>query len=202
MQTFLIGLLSVLFFCCSAQDVKTLAEKFRTAADYQAIRADFIQTRTLKELDMQVEIKGEMINERNGRLRWHVKVPFQSITLIGLQTLEHYESGKTVAVGIRQLPPGLAILRECFSEWISGDPDRLSKRFELAAKDDHTLRLIPKETGLKEFFRSVEIRADAAFSAVECIRIEESSGDLLEIRFRNVVKNPPLNEEIWKMPGK
>ena len=85
------------------------------------------------------------------------------------------------------------------NDWISGDPDRLAKRFELTAKDAQTLRLTPKEAALNNIFRSVEIRANAAFTAIDLITIEEKSGDLLTIRFVNVRKNPAgLTEKTWR----
>ena len=204
MQTFLTLLFSLFFLGCSVRGADALAEKFRAIADYRTIRADFIQTRFLKELDMKVAIEGEMICEKNGRIRWQVKSPFRSITLIGSRSLEHFdgETGKTVVMDSGRLPHGIDILRDCLSEWISGDPDRLSKRFELAEKDECTLRLLPKNAGLGKLFSAVEITAGKTFDSIDRIRIEEASGDLLEIRFLNVVKNPPMSEEIWKMPGK
>lgn len=204
MQTLLTLFLCLLFSIGYAQDAGALAEKFRAAADYRTVKADFLQTRFLKELEMKVEIRGEMVSEKNGRLRWQVDSPFRSVTLIGPQKLEHYDAGtgKTSVISASQLPPGVAILRDCLSEWISGDPDRMGKRFDLAEKDDHTLRLVPKDAGLKQFFLSVEITAGKDFATVERIRIEELSGDLLEIRFLNIVKDPPLTAEIWKIPGK
>ena len=81
MQTVLILLLTALCLAGSAQNADELAGKFRTIADYQVIRADFVQIRRVAELDMQVEIKGEMTCEKNGRLRWQVKSPVRSYPL-------------------------------------------------------------------------------------------------------------------------
>ena len=183
---------------CSA-GTEELTRKFRTLADYRTIRADFIQTRRLTELDMTIEIRGEMVCENNGRLRWQVNIPVRSITVIGEKNLTHFdaETGKTSQIAQSKFP-WLKVLRDCLSDWISGDPDRLAKRFEVAVKDDRTLRLTPKP-GLENLFRSVEIRADARFAAIDTIAIEENSGDILTIRFVNVRKDPAdVTEKTWR----
>ncbi|MBQ9337225.1 MAG: outer membrane lipoprotein carrier protein LolA [Lentisphaeria bacterium] len=199
MPAFLTIFLFLAALVCSA-GTEELTRKFHTLAVYRTIRADFIQTRRLTELDMTIEIRGEMVCEKNGRLRWQVNSPVRSVTVIADDTLTHFdaETGKTSRIEQRKFP-WLKVLRSCLTDWISGDPERLAKRFELTAKDERTLRLTPKEAALKNMFRSVEIRADAAFAAIETIAIEETSGDILTIRFVNVRKDPAgLSDKTWR----
>ena len=185
---------------CSAQD-KSLTDRFRKAADYQVIQADFVQTRHLAELDMKVEILGEMVCEKNGRLRWQVKSPIKSITVIRRNELRHFdrETGKLAVIDSAKFP-WLGVLRDCMTDWITADPERLKQRFELQIKDDRNLRLQPKPRELREIFKSVEIRLSADSDGIEQIRIEEKSGDILTIRFNQVRKNPVLPEKIWQLP--
>ncbi|MBO4648524.1 MAG: outer membrane lipoprotein carrier protein LolA [Lentisphaeria bacterium] len=198
--TSLLVLLTLSFGVC-AQNIDSLSTRFRKIADYRTIRADFIQTRTLAELEMKIEIQGEMISEKNGRLRWLVRSPVKSITIIGQNELKHWD-GETGKLSVIQQSrfPWLAVLRDCMNDWLSGDPDRLKKRFELTVKDGRILRLAPKEDGLKALFKAVEIRADASCDVIEAITIEETSGDRLEIRFVSVRKDPVLAESIWRLP--
>lgn len=198
--TSLLLLLTLTFGVC-AQNADSLSARFRKIADYRTIRADFIQTRFLAELDMKIEIKGEMTSEKNGRLRWLVRSPVRSITIIGHDKLVHWDGETGKLAVIRQSSfPWLAVLRDCMNDWLSGDPERLGTRFTLEVKDARTLRLLPKAAQLKTVFKAVEIRADAAFAAIETITIEETSGDRLEIRFVSVRKNPVLTEKIWRLP--
>lgn len=180
---------------------KSLTDRFRKAAEYQVIQADFVQTRHLAELDMKVEIRGEMVCEKNGRLRWQVKSPIKSITVIGQNELRHFdgETGKLAVINSAKFP-WLGVLRDCMTDWITADPERLHKRFKLEAKDSRTLRLQPENNQLRQIFTVVEIRLSADFNAIEQILIEESSGDRLTIRFGQVRKNPVLPEQIWQLP--
>ena len=198
MPAFLTLLLFAFSLICSA-GTEELTQKFRTFADYRIIQADFIQTRRLAELDMTIEIRGRMVCENSGRLRWQVDSPVRSVTVIGEKLLTHYdaETGKTSKIKQSKFP-WLKVLRDCLADWISGDPDRLAKRFELTAKDAQTLRLTPKEAALKNIFRSVEIRANAAFTAIDLITIEEKSGDLLILKGRYTGTNPrDFADSLW-----
>ena len=188
---------------CSAQSRSEtdLLTGFRALADYKIIRADFVQTRHVAELDMKIEIKGEMICENGGRLRWQVNSPVCSVSVIDKEQIRYFdaEAGKTLVIQQSRFP-WLKVLRECLADWISGDPERLGRRFERMVLPPRTLRLLPKESTLKQIFKSVEIRANPEFNAIETIVIEELSGYRLEIRFVKVQKNPVLPYQIWRMP--
>ena len=193
-------LLILAAFLGSAQD-NSLAERFRKAADYRTIQANFVQTRQLTELDMKVEIRGEMVCEKNGRLLWLVKSPIRSITVIKQNELRHFdgETGKLAVIDSSKFP-WLGVLRDCMTDWIAADPERLHQRFELETKDSRTLRLRPKIDQLRQIFNAVEIRLSSDFDTVEQILIEEKSGDRLTICFIKVRKNPVLPEKIWQLP--
>ena len=200
MQALVSVLVLLAVFVCSAQDT-VLADRFRKAADYRTIQADFVQTRHLTELGMNVEIRGGMVCEKNGRLRWQVKSPIKSITVIERNELRHFdgETGKLAVIDSAKFP-WLGVLRDCMTDWIAADPGRLRQRFKLETKDCRTLRLLPKVDQLRQIFTAVEIRLSADSSAIEQILIEEKSGDRLTIRFSRVRKNPVLPEQIWQLP--
>lgn len=197
----LIAVLLVFAACFSSAQDPSLTEKFRKTADYKVIRADFLQIRHLAELGMDVEIRGEMVCEKNGRLRWQVNSPIKSITVIKQNELRHldWETGKLAVIDSGKFP-WLGVLRDCMTDWITADPDRLKQRFELVLKDGMTLRLLPKVDQVRQIFTAVEIRLSADSSAIEQILIEEKTGDRLTIRFSRVRKNPVLPERIWQLP--
>ena len=197
----LISVLLLLAAMVGSAGEHPLLEKFRKTADYKVFQADFIQIRHLAELDMKVEIRGEMICEKNGRLRWQVKSPIKSITVIHQNELRHFdgETGKLAVIDSARFP-WLGILRDCMTDWITADPERLKRRFRLETKDSRTLCLQPGNDQLRQIFKAVEIRLSADFKAIEQIRIEEKSGDRLTIRFSRIRKNPVLPEKIWQLP--
>ena len=177
------------------------AEAFRLAAAPALVAADFVQVRHLKELDMQVEIRGRMLRERVGRLRWQVDSPVRSVTVIGRDKLVHFDrETRKLAVLDPAAVPGMRTLQECFTDWLSGDPERLKRNFDLARSAPDTLLLRPREAGVRELYREIELRFDSERGVLRAIRICERSGDRMEIRFENIRIDPDVPADVWRMP--
>ena len=166
-----------------------------------AVSANFVQTRHLRELDMEVVIRGSMLSERNGRLRWQVDAPVRSVTVIAADKLTHFngETGRTATLNPADLP-WLRELRDCFEAWIESDPARLKRRFEVYSPAPDTMRLKPLTPELIRMCREIELTHDLKSGVLVRIFIIESSGDTLEIRFSDVKKNVAVPEKCWRLP--
>ena len=181
----------------SAGETPALPEK----VSYRVIAADFVQIRRLADLDMEVRITGRMVSELDGRLRWQVDTPVRSVTVIDREKLTHYDGEtKKLAVIRQETFPWLRILRDSLDDWLSGDRARLTGRFLVSVPRSRTVRLVPRDSEQKKLFGSVELDFAEKEDLVTAVRIEESSGEKLEIRFSQLRRDPPLPQEIWQMP--
>lgn len=191
----------ILAFMCRGAEPSGLPERMMKLAAHDLSAADFIQTRHLEAMNMDVEIRGKMLSERGGRLRWQVDSPLRSVTLITRDKLTHFdrETGKLAVIDHRDLP-WLEMLGECMDDWLSGDIRRLSKRFSVSGTGDGALMLVPKERVLKEFYRSIILKPTPDREHLERINIEENGGDKLEIRFLNVTHPAAVPDNAWRMP--
>ena len=181
----------------SAGETPALPEK----VSYRVIAADFVQIRHLADLDMEVRITGSMVSELNGRLRWQVNTPVRSVTVIDREKLTHYDGEtKKLSVIRQETFPWLRILRESLDDWLSGDRARLTGRFLVSTPRPRTVRLVPRDSEQKKLFGSVELDFAEKEDLVTAVRIEESSGEKLEIRFSQLRRDPPLPQKIWQMP--
>lgn len=191
-----------LFLVCTALTAsQTPADRLAPLKKVQITSADFTQIRTIADLDMQVEIKGSMIYERNGRLRWQVDSPVRTITIIGSDQLQNYdcETEKLTRIDAKKFP-WLTLLRECFTDTFSGDPDALQKQFKIREISPHVLELTPTDAAFINWVQKMKITFRQDFSAVEKVEILEKSGDKLEIIYCNIKLDPVLPESIWKLP--
>ena len=190
-----------LFALAAAAETPKTARRMMALARHRVVRADFVQVRHLAELDMDVESRGVMISELDGRLRWQVDSPVKSVTLIDREKLVHFdgESGKTAVIPQNDFP-WLKLMRESLDEWLSGDPERLAKRFDVTFPRPDTLHLVPRDEMLKKLCTSVDIALDPKGEAITGIMIAEPGGDTLEMRFSGVVNDPALPPDIWRMP--
>lgn len=190
-----------LFARAVSAEVPETAGAVMRLARHRTVAAKFVQTRHLAELDMDVEARGSMVSELDGRLRWQVDYPVRSVTLIDREQLTHYdgETGRTAVIPQERFP-WLRILRESLDDWLSGDPKRLVKRFKLSFSACRKIRLTPREAALKKLCRAVDIELAGDASSIRRIRIFEEGGDTLDIRFDDVRNDPKLPPDIWRMP--
>ena len=197
----LITVLICLFAPAAFADVRDTAGAAIRLARHRIVAAKFVQIRHLAELDMDVEARGSMVSELDGRLRWQVDSPVGSVTLIDREKLTHYDraTGETAVIPQEKFP-WLGILREALDDWLSGDPKRLAERFEVSSPVRGTLHLEPRAAALKKFCRAVDIELAGDASSIRRIRIFEEGGDTLEIRFDAVRNDPKLPPDIWRMP--
>ena len=181
----------------SAGETPALPEK----VSYRVIAADFVQIRHLADLNMEVRITGRMVSELDGRLRWQVDTPVRSVTVIDREKLTHYDGEtKKLSVIRQETFPWLRILRDSLDDWLSGDRARLTGRFLVSVPRSRTVRLVPRDREQKKLFGSVELDFAEKEDLVTAVRIEESSGEKLEIRFSQLRRDPPLPQKIWQMP--
>ena len=190
-------LLFALTVSAAGADAPVIPEK----VSFRVIAADFVQIRHLAELNMQVRITGSMVSELNGRLRWQVNTPVRSVTVIDREKLTHYDGEtKKLSVIRQETFPWLRILRDSLDDWLSGDRARLTGRFLVSTPRPRTVRLVPRDSEQKKLFGSVELDFAEKEDLVTTVRIEESSGEKLEIRFSQLRRDPPLPQKIWQMP--
>jgi outer membrane lipoprotein-sorting protein len=194
-----------LVFCflalVSAAQTPDAGIRMMKLARHRVVAAKFVQTRHLNELDMSVEARGSMVSELDGRLRWQVDSPVRSVTVIDREKLTHFdgETGK-LAVLEQEKFPWLKMLRSALDDWLSGDPERLARRFDVTSPRPDTLHLVPRDAALRKLCQSVDITLAEGGDAIRLIRITEVGGDTLEIRFFEVVNDPALPPDIWRMP--
>ena len=200
MPSFLSRILLLLSVFGAAAGAAENAELLKTAR-CRVISADFVQTRRLAELDMEVRITGRMVSELDGRLRWQVDSPVRSVTVIDREKLTHYDGEtKKLSVIRREAFPWLRILRDSLDDWLSGDKTRLARRFQVSSPRPRTVLLVPRESARRKLFRCVELEFSEKGDFITVIRIAESSGDKLEIRFSQLRRDPPLPRDLWRMP--
>lgn len=164
------------------------------------VQADFTQTRFLKDLEMEIRISGSMVYERNGRIRWQVKTPVRSVTIIGKDFLQHYDAdtGKLAELKGRDAA-WVKLLHSSFSDWLSGDMKKLAENQDCTVQkiSDRQFRFAARK-GQNGFFRNLTITFNEKRNGIRSILLEEPSGDTMTIEFHAVKHNPVLPETIWK----
>lgn len=197
----LILLVPLFLLSVSLTAAQPLAERLAPLKKAKITAADYTQIRTIAELEMQVTIKGSMIYERNGRLRWQTDSPVRTITIIGKDQLQNYDcdTKKLITIDAKKFP-WLTLIRESFTDTFAGDPATLQKRFDIREISTHGLELTPKDALFSNWVQKMNITFRQDFTAVEKVEILEKSGDKLEILYHNIKLDPALTGSTWKLP--
>lgn len=162
--------------------------------------ADFIQKRHLKAMDMTLEIKGSMVYERNGRLRWQTDSPLKTVTVINSSMLTHFdaETGKTATLDTAKLKQMKELLGN-LAAWMSGDIAEIRKFCSIRVAGKNTLELVPLAGKSFAQFAGCSISFLPDFSGIKSIKINEPSGDTLEITFFNQVLLDKTDDKVWSV---
>ena len=200
MQTALISLLLFAAALLCGGENTALGAALKRIGDCRAVAAEFTQTRWLRDLDMESVIRGSMVSEQNGRLLWRVADPVPSVTLITERKLLHWdgETGKVSELAADL--PWLKLLRDSFTDCLSGDVEKLRRFFAVKEAPPDKLKLTPLTPELQKLYAGIELVVDLKRDALAALVLTEPSGDRMTIRFGNVQRDPETPESLWKIP--
>ena len=177
-----------------------LSAALKRIGNCRAVAADFTQTRRLKDLDMEIVIRGSMVSEKDGRLLWRVADPVPSVTLITERKLRHWDNETGKVSELAADLPWLKLLRDSFGDCLAGDVEKLKRRFAVREVPPDRLRLAPLTPELKKLYAGIELVVDLERDVIAALVLTEPSGDRMTIRFENVRRDPATPESFWKIP--
>ncbi|MDD2478470.1 MAG: outer membrane lipoprotein carrier protein LolA [Victivallaceae bacterium] len=179
------------------------SERLAPLMECQTVQADYVQTRKIKSLGIDLVINGSMALEKNGRLLWHSKSPLSSIIIISADSLRLWdaETNQVTTVSASRFP-WLKLIYSSMSEWLSGDIKKLENSSRITIKDKHTLELVPEQEFFLKFVSKVEISFTSAYDAVKTMILFENNGDILHFEYKNIILNQTIPESRWLLPPK
>lgn len=175
-----------------------LADKLKTYGSFSSLDVDFHQIKTLSEMGVRIESEGRLSLTRPSRIRWEITKPSPVVVKLDEHEIR-IEIGKGKDLQIqtlkRQAPvagqstgqsPGPSSdpmdrgLSELVS-WLNMDVAALDRQYAVYSDGASAFRFEPrqKETSV---FKALRMEL-AAQGYLKKLRIEELSGDLLEIDF-------------------
>lgn len=198
----------ILAICCvqavfADDTLAKFSERLAPLAECRTVQADYVQTRKIKSLDMDLVITGSMALEKNGRLAWHAKVPLACVSIISADSLRQWdaETNQIITVSASRFP-WLKLIYSSMSEWLSGDIEKLGNNFTVTIKDKYTLELLPKQDFFSKFVAKVEISFTPTYDAVKTMTLFENNGDILHFEYKNIIINQNIPETRWLLPPK
>ena len=169
------------------------------AAAIESMECDFTQTRHILLLDDYTTSEGRMVYRRSNRLCWEYSSPYTyTFVLNGRNvTLKRGRFSEDTDVSTHRIFSEIAriMLSSVTGRCLT---DSSEYRVKLSAGDgEYIARLTPQKSDVRQIFNTIFVRFDISSGMVSRIELLERGGDKTVIELKNIVKNQPVNENIF-----
>jgi hypothetical protein len=152
---------------------------------HAVVRAEFVQMRTMKDLQRPQLSRGQLVSWTAGGVIWQVEQPFKTTYILREErTIEIAADGRRTersAIDDR----GAARIGRVLRAVLKGDAKALDDLFETRARvegERWSLVLVPRNGPMAYFVKSIDLYGG---EFIEGVRITEENGDATHMQFRN-----------------
>lgn len=161
----------------------------------QALEASFVQTYTYAALGRTQVSRGTLLVKKPGKMRWDYSEPSKKTIAVNGSRLVQYEPEANQAFVNDRFDASAMSAAVTF---LLGK-GRLDREFDLALGPGGTLLLTPKEPDPRVASIALSVAVDGEVTAT---RVEDGTGNVNEIAFSDVKRNPHLPDSAFdvKLP--
>lgn len=172
-------------------------ERLRTLA------AAFTQEKEMAVFKDTVVLEGSFFLAREGKVIWRVDRPVRYAMLIGSDSIRQWDedSGEVTEIALSR-NAGLEAVVQQLRTWFAGDYRSLRQEYDvdLASTGPFVLRFTPKGNSVMgRFVTGVEVQLDPEGLYASQIVMQETSGDRITTRIRDVVLDAPETARTWEL---
>jgi outer membrane lipoprotein-sorting protein len=167
-----------------------LREVARAQKPVSALRARFVQEKSLAIVRDRLRSSGTFVLARDRGMVWQVESPERLRIVITRDGV--FAGGKRVD---DRAPAGFspAPVLEKFVDFFTGMSEAIEREFRVEKLGPDRLRLEPRGSDFAGWLRALEIRFDAERKLPLQVRLEEPEGDVTEVRFEDLEVNPRID---------
>lgn len=182
--------------------LKTLGKK---ASDFKTLRTEFIQEKEMALFKDKLILKGRVFLEKPNKVAWHVDSPLRYSVLITDTVIRQWDedTNKVQEISLAKNPLFQNVLNQ-LTVWFSGDYSSLIavNKVRIVKQDPLVIEFLPLASNIaRNVIKSITITFLEDRTYLRQIRIEELSGDVTTIRFRNTRMNIPLDTGSFEVKG-
>lgn len=165
---------------------QTLAEKLKAYASISSLEVDFKQTKTLRDMGLQLKSEGHLKIKRPDHLIWEITKPSPiSVSLNQKEILIRSGKGadaQTQTFQVSDAPSGQAVKSLTgLITWLNLDSKAIAEQYLVYAIGQQSFRFEPKQKNSTPF-ENLEMTLDSD-GHLKHLTLHELSGDSLDIEF-------------------
>ncbi|MGP3590609.1 outer membrane lipoprotein carrier protein LolA [Vagococcus sp. WN89Y] len=162
----------------------TLDELQQRFTEQPVVRADFAQTRTIKDLPQPLRSQGKMLIARDQGLLWDQTAPFPMALMLDDSRMVQVINGQPPQIITAQNNPQMFQFNHLLRALFQADRAVLEQNFRIDFQDKGEgrwhLTLTPVTTPLDKIFASIDLTGQ---QYLDHIQLNDKQGDLTEIIF-------------------
>jgi hypothetical protein len=189
MNRLLISLL-LLFALLPVQAADLASDVRERLSQPEVLRGEFEQAKTVQGFAKPLVSKGDFLVARGKGVLWRTREPFASELRLTRNEIQATQGGAVSFKLDAGKEPAVRLINSLMFALLNGDVSQLSELFSLSGSTQGrswTLQLAPKQAGLAQLLKHVELQGDGL---VRRVLIDEANGDKTVIRFLNPRSEP------------
>lgn len=178
----------------------TLDDVKREVGRIKSLDAHFVQKKTTPILAKPLVCEGRMYFEAPSNMRWEYTNPFKDVLVVNKGKSVHYSIDKD---GNKKVSDSGSMSRgmvfQQITGWMNGDFE--SKYFKASLKPGNPklIVLTPREKGISEYVKKIEMSLSERPGVMTCIKIYEKENTTTQLEFRNVELNKKIDEAVFQI---
>jgi outer membrane lipoprotein-sorting protein len=180
-------------------DATTFKKQFGEASrNIRSLRSDFVQEKNLSMLSEKIVSKGKFWFKRDNLVRMEYDKPYKYLVVINKSNVfikDEQKENRISSRSNRTFQQVNRIIVDCVQGSALDNPDFTTKLFE--GKDSWLVELTPKEKGLKELFKNINIIVDKKELGILRMDMVEQTGDNTLISFPNKELNIDIPDALF-----
>lgn len=183
----------------AVQDVANFKKQFADASKkMKSLRSEFVQEKNLSMLSEKIVSKGKFWFKRDNLVRMEYDKPYKYLVVINKTNVYLKDEQKENKISSRSSKTFQQINRiivDCVQGTALDNPDFNTRIFE--SKDGWLVELSPKEKGLKDMFKNINLFVDKKDYGVVKMDMIEQTGDNTLISFPNKELNVEIPDALF-----
>ena len=178
----------------------------KKASNFKTLKTEFTQEKKMVMFKEKLIMKGRIFIEKPDKIAWHVDSPVRYSVLITDKLIRQWDedTNKVQEISLAKNPIFQNILGQ-LTVWFSGEygslPDTNDVR--VVKRDPLVIEFIPRDNNVsKKVIKSITITFRDDQNYLQQLRIQEVSGDVTTINFKNTILNAPLNNNSFEVKGR
>jgi outer membrane lipoprotein-sorting protein len=177
----------------------------KKVADFRTLKTDFVQTKEMALFKDKLVLKGRIYLQKPNQIAWHVDAPLRYAVLITDKLIRQWDedTDQVQEISLEKNPIFQTVLNQ-LTVWFSGEYGALlnSNDVRVVQQAPLVLEFTPKENNIsKKVIRAITITFRDDQKYLQQIRIQEQSGDVTTLQFKNTQLNAPLDRDSFEVKG-